>query len=415
MTTEMEPDFTEEFDNFIITTTPHINLTNATGIEELIREAKEDVVGFWIGVGLSVISSFFIGGSFIVKKKALIRLSRGGLRANQGGYGYLKSVLWWAGLLSMGVGEAANFIAYAFAPASLVSVLGVLSVLMTTILSSKYLKERLNFIGKLGCLLCTLGSTVIVIHAPMEKEIEDMAELQDKILNPIFIVYVNAAIALSVILIYHFRPKLPETSTYTLLIWIGVCSLIGSLSVMSIKGFGLALTLTLGGTSNEMGNWITWFCVAALIITVCIQMNFLNKALDTFNTAVVTPVYYVMFTTCVIVASAILFREFDSVSLKDWVGLICGFMVVLTAIILLHFCKNFDVSLAQLAQQINFTSEKDDERGVDLDNPTPTTYRDARTLSDQRIPSDVNFRLLCSDNPKDLVSYGTGHMTPGRI
>lgn len=88
---------------------------------------------------------------------------------------------------------------------------------------------------------------------------------------------------------------------------------------------------------------------------------------------------------------------------------------MLTAIILLHFCKNFDVSLAQLAQQINFTSEKDDERGVDLDNPTPTTYRDARTLSDQRIPSDVNFRLLCSDNPKDLVSYGTGHMTPGRI
>lgn len=137
-------------------------------------------------------------------------------------------------LLLVGVGEAANFIAYAFAPASLVSVLGVLSVLMTTILSSKYLKERLNFIGKvsehefmhhgdvilskpyfpllpkkLGCLLCTLGSTVIVIHAPMEKEIEDMAELQDKILNPIFIVYVNAAIALSVILIYHFRPKLP--------------------------------------------------------------------------------------------------------------------------------------------------------------------------------------------------------------
>lgn len=39
-----------------------------------------------------------------------------------------------------------------------------------------------------------------------------------------------------------------------------------SLSVMSIKGFGLALTLTLGGTSNEMGNWITWFCVAALVI-----------------------------------------------------------------------------------------------------------------------------------------------------
>jgi hypothetical protein len=51
------------------------------------------------------------------------------------------------------VGEAANFIAYAFAPASLVSTLGVLSVLVTTILSSKYLNERLNFIGK----VCNMG------------------------------------------------------------------------------------------------------------------------------------------------------------------------------------------------------------------------------------------------------------------
>jgi len=74
--------------------------SNGTTIEVLIREAKEDMVGFYIGVGLSVLSSVFIGASFIIKKKALIKLSNGGLRANQGGYGYLKDFLWWAGLLS---------------------------------------------------------------------------------------------------------------------------------------------------------------------------------------------------------------------------------------------------------------------------------------------------------------------------
>src|SRR3954463_7400232 len=101
MTTSMGPEYTDESDNFSrATTQQHFNLTNGTGIEELIREAKQDVVGFWIGVGLSVISSIFIGASFIIKKKALIRLSKGGLRANQGGYGYLKDFLWWAGLLS---------------------------------------------------------------------------------------------------------------------------------------------------------------------------------------------------------------------------------------------------------------------------------------------------------------------------
>lgn len=37
------------------------------------------------------------------------------------------------------------------------------------------------------------------------------------------------------------------------------------------------------------------------------QMNYLNKALDVFNTAVVSPIYYVLFTTFTIAASTCLF------------------------------------------------------------------------------------------------------------
>lgn len=48
----------------------------------------------------------------------------------------------------MGIGEAANLLAYAFAPAALVTPLGALSVLVAAMLSSKFLNEKLNFIGK---------------------------------------------------------------------------------------------------------------------------------------------------------------------------------------------------------------------------------------------------------------------------
>lgn len=46
------------------------------------------------------------------------------------------------------------------------------------------------------------------------------------------------------------------------------------------------------------------------VVVVCImtQMNYLNKALDLFNTAIVSPVYYVMFTLLTILASIIMFR-----------------------------------------------------------------------------------------------------------
>ena len=49
------------------------------------------------------------------------------------------------------VGEICNFVAYAFVDAILVTPLGALSVVVTTILSAIFLKERLSFVGKIGC------------------------------------------------------------------------------------------------------------------------------------------------------------------------------------------------------------------------------------------------------------------------
>lgn len=53
--------------------------------------------------------------------------------------------------------------------------------------------------------------------------------------------------------------------------------MIGSLSVMSVKGLGLALMQTVTGTENQLGNWLTWFCFVTLVLCVSVQMNFLNK------------------------------------------------------------------------------------------------------------------------------------------
>lgn len=50
--------------------------------------------------------------------------------AGSGGYSYLKEPLWWMGLLAMVLGEGANFAAYAFAPAIIVTPLGALSILV---------------------------------------------------------------------------------------------------------------------------------------------------------------------------------------------------------------------------------------------------------------------------------------------
>ena len=126
-------------------------------VRELHRDPKA------IGVFLAFSSSAFIGASFVMTRKALQRAAaRGGKRAGDGGFAYFSEPLWWAGTVTMVVGEVANFSAYAFAPAILVTPLGALSIIVSAILAHYYLGERLHVCGLLGCFWCVVGSFVLV-------------------------------------------------------------------------------------------------------------------------------------------------------------------------------------------------------------------------------------------------------------
>ncbi|XP_053735055.1 magnesium transporter NIPA2 [Synchiropus splendidus] len=292
---------------------------------------------FYIGLSLAVSSSVFIGASFILKKKGLLRLARtGSLRAGQGGHAYLREWLWWAGLISMGAGEAANFAAYAFAPATLVTPLGALSVLVSAVLASYFLNERLNIHGKIGCLLCILGSTVMVLHAPQEEEVASLAVMAEKLKDPGFIVFAVCVVASCLVLIFTVAPRFGQKNV---LVYILICSVIGSLSVSCVKGLGIGIKELFAGTA-VLKEPLFWSLVVCLILCVSIQINYLNKALDIFNTSIVTPIYYVFFTSAVMACSVILFKEWQSMTVDRVVGTISGFFIIILGIFLLHAFKD---------------------------------------------------------------------------
>lgn len=313
------------------------------------------------GLILALSSSFFIGASFIVKKKGLKKAGASGVRAGVGGYSYLYEPLWWIGMITMIVGEIANFAAYAFAPAILVTPLGALSIIISAVLAHVILRERLHIFGILGCALCVVGSTTIVLHAPQEREIESVKEVWDLATEPAFVFYAALVIGIVFVLIFHYVPQYGQTHIW---FYIGVCSLVGSLSVMSVKALGIALKLTLSGT-NQLTYPQTW--VFAMIVLTCIltQMNYLNKALDTFNTAVVSPIYYVMFTSLTIVASVIMFKDWDRQNLTQIVTELCGFVTILSGTFLLHKTKDMaDGCTPRLAKHDN--EDSFGEEGIPL-------------------------------------------------
>ncbi|XP_057954924.1 probable magnesium transporter NIPA4 isoform X2 [Malania oleifera] len=291
------------------------------------------------GFVLALLSSGFIGASFIIKKKGLRRAAAAsGVRAGVGGYSYLLEPLWWMGMITMIVGEIANFVAYAFAPAVLVTPLGALSIIVSAVLAHFILKERLHMLAILGCVMCIAGSVIIVIHAPQERPITSVQEIWSMATQTAFLLYVGSVLVLVFILIFHFAPQCGHTNV---LVFTGICSLMGSLSVMSVKALGTSLKLTFEGKNQLIfpETWFFMFIVATCVIT---QMNYLNKALDTFHTAIVSPIYYVMFTTLTILASVIMFKDWDDQSWGSIISEICGFIVVLSGTILLHVTKDLE-------------------------------------------------------------------------
>ncbi|KAJ9687556.1 hypothetical protein PVL29_016158 [Vitis rotundifolia] len=308
------------------------------------------------GLVLALSSSFFIGASFIVKKKGLKKAGASGIRAGVGGYSYLYEPLWWVGMITMIVGEIANFAAYAFAPAILVTPLGALSIIISAVLAHIILREKLHIFGILGCVLCVVGSTTIVLHAPQEREIQSVIEVWDLATEPAFLFYAALVITAVFVLIIHFIPQYGQTH---IMVYIGVCSLVGSLSVMSVKAIGIALKLTLSGM-NQLTYPQTWAFTIVVITCVITQMNYLNKALDTFNTAVVSPIYYVMFTSLTILASVIMFKDWDRQNPTQIVTEMCGFVTILSGTFLLHKTKDLSDGLStSLSMRLSKHIEED--------------------------------------------------------
>ncbi|OKL64222.1 hypothetical protein UA08_01023 [Talaromyces atroroseus] len=310
----------------------------------------------YIGLALAILSTLAIGTSFVITKKGLLHASE--THGFEGeGFSYLKSPIWWGGIATLAIGEIANFAAYAFAPAILVTPLGALSVLIGAVLGSYFLKERLGTLGKLGCAMCLLGSVVIVLHAPPDQPVETIDEILNYALSIGFLLYCAAVAIFSTVMIYRVAPAHGKKNP---LIYISICSTVGSVSVMSIKAFGIAVKLTLGG-NNQFTHASTY--VFAIVTSFCIltQMNYFNKALSEFSTNIVNPLYYVTFTTATLCASFILFKGFNTTDAVNTISLLCGFLVIFSGVYLLNLSRLDSHQHSMLA------SKDEDEDGVPTD------------------------------------------------
>lgn len=209
--------------------------------------------------------------------------------------------------------------------------------------------------------------------------------------------FATIVIIVALIFIFVVGPRHGQTN---ILVYITICSVIGALSVSCVKGLGIAIKEAIAG-KNVVRNPLAWVLVLGLVACVSTQINYLNKSLDIFNTSLVTPIYYVFFTTSVLTCSAILFKEWGHMGSDDVIGTLSGFSTIIIGIFLLHAFKDISISLANLA-----VSMRKEERAFPTTNGLGS-HAAYEVLHESN--EDMEEREMAS--PFDVVSRRNGAMT----
>jgi magnesium transporter len=229
-----------------------------------------------IGLTLAIASGVFIGISFVLKKTGLLKANAKYNEEAGEGYGYLKNAYWWTGMTLMIIGEICNFVAYAFVDAILVTPLGALSVVVTTILSAIFLNERLSFVGKMGCFNCIIGSVVIVMNAPQQSSVATIQDMKHFVIAPGFLTYAGVIIVGCAVIAFWVGPRYGKKS---MLVYLSICSLIGGLSVVATQGLGAAVVAQAGG-KPQFNQWFLYILLVFVITTLVTEIIFLNVSTD---------------------------------------------------------------------------------------------------------------------------------------
>ncbi|KAF7942961.1 hypothetical protein EAE96_010910 [Botrytis aclada] len=233
---------------------------------------------------------------------------------------YLRSPYWWGGIVLMTIGELGNFLAYGFAPASIVSPLGVVALISNCVIAPIMLKEQFRLRDFWGVVVAVAGAVTVVLSAKQEEKKFGPHEIWGAITTTEFEIYMGVTVLLIGILMWAS----PRYGKKTILVDLGLVGLFGGYTALSTKGVSSMLSSTLW---RALTTPVTYALLLVLVATAIMQVRYVNRALQRFDSTQVIPVQFVIFTLSVITGSAILYRDFEKVTSENAVKFVGGCML----------------------------------------------------------------------------------------
>lgn len=138
---------------------------------------------------------------------------------------YLKSPYWWLGQILITLGEAGNFLAYGFAPASIVSPLGVVALVSNCIIAPAMFHEKFRIRDFWGVVIAVGGVVTVVLSASSEETKLNPHDVWGAITTVEFEIYLGVTTFLIIVLMWASA----KYGKRTILIDLGLVGLFGGL------------------------------------------------------------------------------------------------------------------------------------------------------------------------------------------
>jgi type II secretory pathway pseudopilin PulG len=160
---------------------------------------------------------------------------------------YLKSPYWWLGQILITLGEMGNFLAYGFAPASIVSPLGVVALISNCLIAPLMFHERFRQRDFWGVVIAVGGVVTVVLSANTEETKLKPGDVWGAITTLAFQIYLVVTIVFIIILMWAS----PRFGRRTILIDLGLVGLFGMYTQRTWFGCIDSLQLRITNTTSQ--------------------------------------------------------------------------------------------------------------------------------------------------------------------
>lgn len=251
-----------------------------------VHATQDDLIGF----ALTFVASLGICACLNIQK--MVHVRNVNPVTGQPNKSFFSLPLWWVGSIGNAVAELLNLAALGYAPATLVTPLGCLTVVFNCITSALCLGEQffkrdllgIFFIG--AGVLCVVWSQVGAPSAPITPH-----SLRYETLPSVTFWILVGGVLLGLALIYSCLHE--KYATRSCWVYLGESSLVSTFTVVSARCFASFLPYPMPGKARYFYEppdcWFTWGSLAVLAVSAVCGLLLQNAALMHFKASEVVP------------------------------------------------------------------------------------------------------------------------------